>query len=100
MEIGSEPKKSRSGLRLANVGFEFAAGLVGFVLVGYLADRYFGWQPWGVLTGALLGIVGGLYNLVRSGLSASREAEIEDRAQDSGSGDDDTGRSGRSRPGQ
>jgi F0F1-type ATP synthase assembly protein I len=82
-------KQSPAWLRSAGVGFELVASVVGFTLVGYWLDRHFGWRPWGVLGGALVGIVGGLYNLVKTGLSAGREAEAEDRAaKAAGSGDD------------
>ena len=98
MGLLSGNKQSPAWLRSAGVGFELAASVIGFTLVGYWLDRHFGWRPWGVLGGALLGIVGGLYNLVKTGLSAGREAEAEDRtanakaagsAEGSGSNGDD-----------
>ena len=67
-------------MRLGGAGFEFAASVAGFALVGYWLDRHYGWRPWGVLTGALLGIVGGLYNLVKASLSVNREASGEGRS--------------------
>jgi F0F1-type ATP synthase assembly protein I len=85
----SEKKKSPAWIRLAGGGFELAASVVGFTLLGYWLDRHFGWRPWGVLVGALLGIVGGLYNLVKSALLVGREASAEDRSERSqGSGTD------------
>jgi F0F1-type ATP synthase assembly protein I len=51
--------------------------VAGFTLIGYGWDRYFGTAPWGLLTGALLGLVGGMYNLIRQSLRATAEAERE-----------------------
>ena len=87
-------KQSPAWLRSAGVGFELAASVIGFTLVGYWLDRHFGWRPWGMLGGALLGIVGGLYNLVKTGLSAGREAEAEDRAANVEAAADDASAAG------
>jgi F0F1-type ATP synthase assembly protein I len=87
-------KQSPAWLRSAGVGFELAASVIGFTLVGYWLDRHFGWRPWGMLGGALLGIVGGLYNLVKTGLSAGREAEAEDRAANVEAAADDASSAG------
>jgi F0F1-type ATP synthase assembly protein I len=54
-----------SGLRLAGVGMEFAAAVAGLSLAGYWIDRHYGSEPWGVLAGAALGLIGGTYNLIR-----------------------------------
>jgi ATP synthase protein I len=58
--------------RLASLGIELAASLGGFALLGYWIDRHYGTAPWGLLICALLGLVGGMYNLVRSALQAVR----------------------------
>lgn len=65
-------------MRLANAGFELAAAIGGFALLGWWVDRQRGSQPWGVLIGALLGLAGGLYNLIKASLRAAEEAERED----------------------
>jgi F0F1-type ATP synthase assembly protein I len=71
----SEESKSRSDLaRLSGLGIELAAAVGGFTLAGYWWDRYFGTGPWGVLTGALLGLVGGMYNVIRQSLQAVKES--------------------------
>ena len=75
-------KDRRTTLRLSGMGFEFAAAVIGFVLVGYWIDRHYGCRPKGVLIGAALGILGGGYNLIRTALQASRQMnrdEKEDR---------------------
>ena len=68
-------EKSKPGSdwsKLAGIGFELAAAVGGFVFVGYLWDRHFGSAPWGVLVGAILGLIGGMYNLIRQTLLATR----------------------------
>ena len=51
--------------RLAGIGFEFAAAVGGFTFAGCLWDRYFGTGPGELLIGAILGLIGGMYNLIR-----------------------------------
>lgn len=63
-----------SWTRLAGMGFELVAAVGAFVLVGYWWDRHFGTGPKGVITGAVLGLIGGMYNLIRQSLLATREA--------------------------
>ena len=67
-------------VRHSGVGLELAGALAGFALIGYWIDRWYGTDPWGLVIGVILGLVGGLYNLVRQSLQAVREARIEDEA--------------------
>ena len=67
-------------VRHSGVGLELAGALAGFALLGYWIDRRYGTEPWGLVIGVILGLVGGLYNLVRESLQAVREARIEDEA--------------------
>lgn len=55
------PKVVRS-----SIGFDFAAAVAGLTLLGWAFDRFQGTEPWGLLTGACLGIVGGLYNSLKA----------------------------------
>lgn len=68
--------------RHAGLGFQFFGAVFGFVLLGTWIDRKFGTSPRGVLICATLGIVGGLYNLIRSALKSfpSSTSPAEDRA--------------------
>jgi ATP synthase protein I len=81
-------------VRHSGVGLELAGALAGFALIGYWIDRWYGTEPWGLLIGVILGLVGGLYNLVRQSLQAVREARTEDetakaeRLKNPGSGGD------------
>ena len=61
---------------------ELAGATAGLALVGYWIDRKFGTAPWALLAGVVIGIVGGLYNLVKQSLAAMREAGDDDRKGD------------------
>ena len=65
-------------VRHSGMGLEFAAAVAGFALVGLWIDRRYGTAPWGLVVGLILGMAGGLYNLVRESLKAVRDAGRED----------------------
>jgi F0F1-type ATP synthase assembly protein I len=69
-----------SWVRHSGVGVELAAATAGLALVGYWIDSRFATQPWGIVIGVIVGLVGGLYNLVKQSLQAAREAGVEDEA--------------------
>jgi F0F1-type ATP synthase assembly protein I len=70
-------------VRYSGVGLELAGATAGLALVGYWIDGRFGTRPWGTLIGVVIGIVGGLYNLIKESLAAVREAQADDKsAQD------------------
>jgi ATP synthase protein I len=71
MDGPRQPGQVRSSMRLAGLGVELAAGLGAAVLLGYWIDRRFGTSPWGLLTCAAIGIVGGLYNVIRQAVQES-----------------------------
>lgn len=58
-------KPPRGAWRLAGAGVELAASVGGCVLLGYWIDTKLDSSPWALLIGAAIGIVGGLYNLIR-----------------------------------
>jgi len=66
-------------VRYSGVGLELAGATAGLALVGYWIDGKFGTSPWGILIGVFVGIVGGLYNLVKESLAAIREAKDDDQ---------------------
>ena len=78
-------------VRYSGVGLELAGATAGLALIGYWIDGKFGTSPWGILICVLIGIVGGLYNLVRESLAAVREAKLDD---DSARGDESSKGSG------
>lgn len=71
----AERTPSSGWLRLASLGFELAASVGGGALLGWWIDRQLGTSPlWlGILAG--VGGVGGLYNLIRTALAASRRQD-------------------------
>lgn len=70
---GGKPAKPVGGSvwDLATTGVELAAAVAGGCLLGYWIDRHFGSEPWGLIIGASLGIIGGLYNMVRKAVHES-----------------------------
>jgi len=65
-----DPRLKASPRGLSGIGFELVAAVAGFTLIGYGWDRFYGTAHWGVLIGALLGLIGGMYNLIRQSLNA------------------------------
>ena len=77
---GPEPlRKQPSGWpRAAGAGLELAGTLVGCCLAGYWLDLKLNTSPWALLILAVLGIVGGLYNMIRRQV---REAFLQTAAK-------------------
>ena len=69
--------------RLGGLGFEFAAAVAGFALFGYWIGKHYGNPQVGLLIGAVLGIVGGMYNLIRATKAVSGGAANQDRKSES-----------------
>lgn len=87
-------KPTRSGgWQLASLGFELAASVGVGCLLGYWIDRRMeNRHPWGLVIGGSLGIIGGLYNLVRKSVhevlkprSDRRPSPPEKKEDDAGS---------------
>lgn len=64
---------------MVGIGFDFAGAFVGFVFVGFWIGRYYGSEKWGVVVGAVLGLIGGFYNLLRQAL---RQAPKDDEPRE------------------
>jgi len=75
--------KRPNSRRLAGIGFELAGAVAGFVLVGYWVGKYFDKVELGVVIGAVLGLIGGMYNLIRATMAASGGAAYRKRNSDS-----------------
>jgi len=65
--------------RASGMGAEFAFGIVGMILLGWLIDRWLDSGPVGILVGAGLGIVGGGYNFIRQAQKMNRQAAAQYR---------------------
>lgn len=88
-EPESKPPDPRALLfRYASMGLELAGAIVGLTLVGLWVDYAFGTAPIGVLVGACLGVVGGLYNLIREALRMSSQSGVP-HSTDWGAEDDE-----------
>jgi len=74
----SPDRRAVGWIRYSGIGIEVAGAIAGFALIGYWVDRRFGTTPWGLLGGLAIGLVGGVYNLVRESLAAVQEAAEED----------------------
>lgn len=72
-------KSDTEWMKLSGLGIEFAAAVVGLTLAGWWWDRHFGTEPWGFWIGLSIGMVGGMYNLLRQGLAAGRKASSSNR---------------------
>lgn len=71
--------KTPTWLRYSSLGLELGAAIAVPTLLGTWIDGKWGLEPWGVLTGLCLGMVGGLYHFIRSSVLALRQAGVEDR---------------------
>ena len=50
--------------RYGALAFEFSGTIAGGCVVGWLIDRSFGWEPWGLVVCTLLAVTGGFIRLV------------------------------------
>lgn len=55
------------------LGFETAVGVALGYFVGHWLDRKFGWDPWGTLVGAMLGMAAGMYLLIKEALRMNKD---------------------------
>jgi len=53
----NDDRKISNYIEYVSLGIEIAAALMIPVLLGYWLDNYFGWNPWLLLTGCMVGIV-------------------------------------------
>jgi F0F1-type ATP synthase assembly protein I len=74
------------------LGFEFA-GVIGLMFyLGYLADRRWGTDPWGLLIGGAVGLTAGIYHLAKEGNRMMRTLDAKppfDRQDKGGTGNAD-----------
>ena len=84
LPMAGKKRDRPSWIRFSGVGVEFALVIGGFAAVGYWIDLHYGCGPWGLVIGAVLGLIGGTYNLVRESLTAFQPREPPDRREDKG----------------
>ena len=73
MTTGSGPEPSPTLARYAGMGVELAGAIIGLTLLGLWIDHRFGTKPKGVMIGAAIGIVGGMYNFIRQALELGKQ---------------------------
>ncbi len=79
MSPGGQGQPSPGLMRYAGMGVELGGAIIGFTLVGLWIDHRYGTQPKGVMIGAVLGIVGGMYNFLRQAILLAKEQQPKKR---------------------
>lgn len=75
-----KPKSPESSpWRLFGTGLEFAGAILLLALLGHFADQRWGTEPWGILTGAMVGLTGSMYNLFKLMNRANRQADAANK---------------------
>lgn len=64
--------------RYMGLGVEMMASIVGPTLLGWWLDGKFGTEPWLVVSGMLLGLVGGFYNMIKALMRLTRQEPGKD----------------------
>jgi ATP synthase protein I len=67
--------REKSPWSYAGLGFQFAGTATLFALMGLYLDRRFGWSPWGTISLTMLGVIGGLYLLIKDALKRNRDQD-------------------------
>lgn len=68
------PDNQQRGIGEAmSMGIEVAVGVGLGLFIGSWLDRRYGWQPWGMLIGSMLGLATGLYLLIRQSLRMNKD---------------------------
>ncbi len=83
-EPGPVKPPPEGAARLAGLGVELAAAVGGACLLGYWIDRRFETSPWGLVICAILGIVGGLYNMIRQAMQEANRTPGTDEERSQG----------------
>lgn len=53
------PEEARRAGRASALGIELAATIIGFLLIGWWLDGFFGYEPWFTIAGILMGSFAG-----------------------------------------
>ena len=73
--VGGQSDRDKAELwRLSAMGTEFVAAIAGMLILGLLLDKWWGTTPVLTIIGAVVGLLGGGYNLIRQALQAEKKA--------------------------
>jgi hypothetical protein len=59
--------------RYAGIGLQMLVGVALGLVVGRWLDRRYGWEPWGVFAGTMLGLAAGMYLLIKDAIRMNRD---------------------------
>jgi len=59
--------------QFVSVGLQMAVGVALGVIIGGWLDRRYGWSPWGVTVGSMLGLAAGMYMLIRDAIRMNKD---------------------------
>jgi len=59
--------------RYAGIGLQMLVGVGLGYLVGNWLDRKYGWAPWGVMLGTMLGLAAGMYLLIKDAIRINKD---------------------------
>src|SRR5687768_10625298 len=59
------------------LGMQLAAAMTAFGALGWWLDGKWATEPWLLVTGVMLGAVGGMISVIRTSLRANRKSDVE-----------------------
>ena len=59
--------------RFAGIGLQMLVGVGLGYFVGSWLDRKYGWAPWGVMAGSMIGLAGGMYLLIKDAIRINKD---------------------------
>lgn len=71
-------------LKNAGLGFELFGAVAGFSLLGLWIDWHYGTSPKALMICAAIGLIGGLYNFIRTALKLLKPPDRTDRNAEDG----------------
>jgi F0F1-type ATP synthase assembly protein I len=69
---GGSAKPKLTSARALGIGLELGTAIAGLTILGYFLDEYFDTEPTLTMIGCGLGLVGGVYNVIREVQRLSR----------------------------
>lgn len=69
----------KSAWNYVGLGVQFAGTALVFAIIGIFLDHRYGWSPWGTVTSTMLGVIGGLYLLIKEALKEDQDGGPQNR---------------------